>query len=100
MDTGYCTCTCASANNCPVGYACGARGEINTGDPANPGVCLPTAGYRCTGNPNQCLSLSCAMDEAWPESGYCTTSCEDDQDCPIDYGCVVDLAGDRWCEPI
>ena len=98
-NNGFCTCTCNSANDCPVGYACG-RGVANTGDPANPGVCQPISGYRCTGNANACLSLSCATDPAWPESGYCVSSCDGDFDCPADYGCVLSPGGGQWCEPI
>jgi hypothetical protein len=90
---GYCTCTCAHATDCPLGYSC-HRG-LESGDALRPGLCTPIAGYVCPTEargpapvPMECVSFMCmGGDEETPFYSRCTSTCVDDRDCPTDYTC-------------
>jgi len=97
---GYCTCTCASANDCPAGFACSDIGA--TGDPNRPNVCIPFAGSVCPLSDEgveQCLSTTCLVDEDDPSLNRCTAFCQRSSDCPDHYDCT-DVGGGMVCVPI
>ena len=88
---GYCSCTCASARDCPLGFACDAV-TLPSQDPRRPGHCVLMAGYRCpqeVANPDalQCPSYNCAADADHPERSTCTSICRNEADCPRNHLC-------------
>ena len=86
---GYCSCSCASAAQCPSGFVC-SRDVIPTGDPARPGICLPVAGYTCPQGGDSCLSTICASQRPGSLYRQCTAPCVGPQDCPEGMICVED----------
>ena len=86
---GYCTCTCASASDCPSGFGCSDIGD--TGDPTRPNVCIPFAGAACPLSDQgveQCLSTTCLVDEDDSTLNRCTAFCAVASDCPSGYECI------------
>ncbi|MCB9525563.1 MAG: hypothetical protein H6702_19605 [Myxococcales bacterium] len=98
---GYCACACASAADCPRGWAC-HHALADTGDPARPGACVPVAGLRCAGQVQggavQCAGLDCSPAGPDPADAFCTAACRNDLDCPGAYVCRV-RAGQALCVP-
>lgn len=87
---GYCSCTCATAADCPAGFACSSLGD--TGDTSRPKVCIPFAGAMCpqsTPNMEQCLSTTCLVDDEDASLSRCTAFCQNSSDCPNDYECTA-----------
>ena len=99
---GYCSCSCASVADCPRGFSCEAV-NLDSGDPARPGLCLALGGYNCGGeaiDPQnlQCLSLSCLVDDEIPAASMCTSLCRGDNDCPAGFRCeLLDDGQTRAC---
>jgi hypothetical protein len=84
---GYCSCSCASAADCPAGFAC-STGVIATGDDRRPGMCFPISGYTCPGGRTQpCLSQVCVGMADGEAFERCTSGCRNDNDCPRDHTC-------------
>ncbi len=88
---GYCSCTCASAADCPTGFACDAVG-LMSGDLRRPGVCVLMAGYRCPSENEavrlaQFPSMTCAFDPDAPREATCTAFCRNEADCPRNHLC-------------
>lgn len=98
---GYCACACASAADCPRGWAC-HHALAETGDPARPGACVPVSGLRCAaqvqGGAVQCPGLDCSPDGLDPADAFCTAACRNDLDCPGAYVCRL-RAGQALCVP-
>ena len=99
---GYCSCACRTAVDCPDGYACADIPEL-AADRIRSGICMPMSGYRCPvqavlGAPDQCLTLTCASDDAQPAAAYCSAPCQEDLDCPAGFVCEVSVDG-RSCAP-
>ncbi|MCA9542292.1 MAG: hypothetical protein KC620_25520, partial [Myxococcales bacterium] len=86
---GMCSCDCASAADCPVGFAC-VKEVFDFPDqaPGRPGVCLPIAGYTCPNGDDDCLSLFCAGQHPDEPFSRCTAPCLNRADCPANYECV------------
>lgn len=90
---GYCTCTCAHADDCPRGFSCSRA--VESGDALRPGVCTPIAGYVCPVEalgvppvPMECMSYQClGGNEDQPFYSRCTSTCVEDRDCPENYTC-------------
>ncbi len=103
---GYCTCTCAHADDCPAGYAC--QRALESGVPLRPGICTPLAGLICPHEaqgvppvPMECLSFSCmGGDENTPFYSRCTSTCVDDRDCPAAYRCQAVDDGQPGPDPM
>lgn len=102
-EAGYCSCTCSTARDCPVGFACSRFAELNTGDPQRTGICLAMSGYRCPGEiarpqEPQCPSLTCATDDQQAANSVCTAPCEREADCPPNHACrAIDGAPGLYC---
>lgn len=103
--SGYCTCSCGSAADCPRGYAC--QRSLESGDGVRPGICTPLAGYVCPREamggplepPFECASLQClGGDDENPRYSRCTSECNDARDCPGGYGCDQ-FEGQGYCVP-
>ncbi len=99
---GYCSCTCASAADCPTGYACDAV-ALESGDARRPGICVLMAGYRCPApgqaeQAAQCPSMTCAHDPEAPADARCTAFCRNEADCPRNHACR-DVGGVGACLP-
>ncbi len=96
-NSGYCSCVCRDARDCPTGFACT---EVQPGNR----WCVAISGYRCPAeleDPNalQCPSFTCLIDDMVPANSRCTAACRNEDDCPRDYLCTpVPGAGD-FCQP-
>ena len=100
QQAGYCTCSCASANDCPNGFAC--TDIAGTGDPTRPKVCVPFAGGICPLSDQgveQCLSTTCLVDEEDPTLNRCTALCDNNADCPTNYNCI-NVGDGSVCMPL
>ena len=103
--SGYCTCSCGSAADCPQGYAC--QRALESGDGSRPGICTPLAGFVCPREavapiqdpPFECASLQCmGGDPDNPRYSRCTSQCNDARDCPAGYACEP-FDGLSYCVP-
>ncbi|MFN3198793.1 MAG: hypothetical protein ACE366_10340 [Bradymonadia bacterium] len=99
---GYCSCTCASAADCPDGYGCFFAPELS-GDAGRPGICMAASGYRCAAQAaeligDQCPTLTCVEPGDDPDEAYCSLFCRNDLDCPSGYSCEQEQ-GSQICVP-
>ena len=95
---GFCSCLCATADDCPRGFGCSP--QYASGNPFRPFACIPMAGYICPGgNQNLCLGESCLFD---PDIGLnqCTSACRNEGDCPQGFRCIA-IPGSpfNYCAP-
>lgn len=94
---GFCSCSCASARDCPEGFAC--EHGLPSMDPARAGTCVPIAGYTCPGgDPNGCPSFTCITDPLGDGIDRCSATCRNAGDCPTGFGCVA-AGGASICVP-
>ena len=97
---GYCSCTCANANDCPNGFACSPLGD--TGDPTRPKSLYSLCRFDCPLSDQgveQCLFTTCLVDEDDQTLNRCTAFCQVNTDCcPGQYTCS-DVGGAMVCLP-
>ncbi len=97
MSPGFCSCSCSSARDCPLGFAC--ETGLPSGDPNRPGVCVPVAGYTCPGGDvNLCPSFTCIPNPLGDGIDRCSATCRNAADCPTGFGCLP-AGGTSICIP-